>query len=76
MMYVPFHMLEEFARLQEIISHGTTGEVMLHQNRFIMGELCLDNDWDAYLATLERSGLPRLIEIWQYKYDQYRAMQG
>jgi len=76
MMYVPFHLLEEFARLQEVISHGTTGEVMLHQNRFIMGELCLDNDWDAYLATLERSGLPRLIEIWQYKYDQYRAMQG
>jgi len=75
MMYVPFHLLEEFARLSDTLTHVSNGEVMLHQTRFIMGELCLDDDWDDYLATLERLGVDRLVEIWQYKYDQYRAMQ-
>ena len=75
-LWTPFHLLEEFANLQNEVAHQSTGIVMLYQNRFIMGELCLDNDWDAYLASLERAGIGRLVEIWQYKYDMYREMQN
>ncbi len=31
--------------------------------RFITGDLSLDNDWESYLQTLEKAGLPRFLEL-------------
>jgi len=70
--WTPFELLEEFQQLQTHLVGGP-GIVRQYQNRFILGELCLDNDWDAYLASLQRGGIDRLVEIWQIKYDLYRA---
>ena len=74
-LWVPFELLEEFNDLQTFLG-GNSGEVMLWQNYFIMGQRCLDADWDAYLAALERGGIQRLTEIWQIKLDLYYEMQG
>ena len=74
-LWVPFELLEEFNELSGFIG-GNTGEVMLWQNQFIMGDACLDNDWDDYLAALDRLNITRLTEIWQIKLDAYYAMQG
>ena len=74
-LWVPFELLEEFQNLSSNIV-GASGIVRQYQNRFMMGELCLDNDWDAYLASLQRLNVNRLVEIWQIKYDGYRALTG
>ena len=37
---------------------------------FIIGEACLDNDWDMYLATLDGMGLARFVEIHQAAFDE------
>ncbi len=39
--------------------------------QFITGELDIDKDWDAHLATLEKMGLDRLIEIEQTAYTRF-----
>jgi hypothetical protein len=31
---------------------------------FIVGILCLDNDWDNYVAELDRMGLQELLDIY------------
>jgi len=36
---------------------------------FVIGDMSLDNDWDAYVANLEKLGLPRYLEILQNAYD-------
>jgi putative aldouronate transport system substrate-binding protein len=38
--------------------------------RFIVGDLDLDSDWDAYLNELETIGLERYLEIYQTAYDE------
>lgn len=38
--------------------------------QFITGEKSIENDWDEYLAELERMGLSRLLEITQTAYDR------
>ena len=37
--------------------------------RFITGDADIEDDWDDYLAELERIGLPRYIELMQEAYD-------
>ena len=36
---------------------------------FVIGDLSLDNDWDTYVANLEKLGLSRYLEILQNAYD-------
>jgi len=43
------------------------------QARFIVGDLCLENDWDWYIRELNVIGLPRFLEIMQEAYDQRSA---
>ena len=52
-------------------------EIMAYHNeswvKFITGDLNVAADWDEYVATLERMGLNRMVEIAQTVYDrQYR----
>ena len=52
-------------------------EIMAYHNeswvKFITGDLDVAADWDEYVATLERMGLNRMLEIAQTVYDrQYR----
>ena len=37
--------------------------------RFTVGDVDIEDDWDDYLAELERIGLPRYIELMQEAYD-------
>ena len=39
--------------------------------QFITGELDVDKDWDAHIATLKKMGLDRLLEIEQVAYDRF-----
>lgn len=41
------------------------------KTQFITGEMDLDDDWDSYLAELEKMGLKRYLEIEQAAYDRY-----
>lgn len=56
----------EYAKLQTEI--GTYAEEMLL--KFIVGEESLEN-FDKYIAELNKRGLPRLLEIAQEAYDAY-----
>jgi putative aldouronate transport system substrate-binding protein len=41
--------------------------------RFIMGELSVDDDWDAYIAEIKKIGIDKCLEHWQNAYDRYLA---
>lgn len=41
--------------------------------QFISGALDIEENWDAYIASLESSGMERAIEITQAAYDRYLA---
>ena len=41
--------------------------------KFISGALDIEENWDAYIAELETSGIERAIEITQAAYDRYMA---
>ena len=43
---------------------------------FITGQLSLDRDWNTYLATLDRIGLQRYLEIAQSAYTRTMALVG
>ena len=57
----------EYARLQTEISTYAT-EMML---KFIVGQEPLEN-FDAYLAELDKRGLPRYLEMSQVMYERYK----
>ncbi|OUS67694.1 hypothetical protein B1748_35860 [Paenibacillus sp. MY03] len=38
--------------------------------KFIMGNMNLESDWDAYLAAMDRIGLPKIVELMQTAYDR------
>lgn len=40
---------------------------------FILGDMDLDKDWDAYLAELDRIGLPKYLEVSQAAYERTYA---
>lgn len=75
-MYFPLEYTEELTMLKDNIQNTTTGEVSVYRNRFITGELSIDNDWDAYLATLERVGVDRYVELYQMMFDDYLEVQA
>ena len=41
--------------------------------QFISGALDIESNWDAYISSLEASGMERAIEITQAAYDRYLA---
>ena len=41
--------------------------------QFISGALDIESNWDAYISSLEASGIERAIEITQAAYDRYLA---
>jgi putative aldouronate transport system substrate-binding protein len=41
--------------------------------RFIIGDLSVDSDWDAYVAEIEHMGIEQCIEYWQNAFDRYMA---
>ncbi len=41
--------------------------------QFISGALDIESNWDAYISSLESSGIERAIEITQAAYDRYLA---
>ncbi|AEJ61588.1 extracellular solute-binding protein family 1 [Spirochaeta thermophila DSM 6578] len=56
--------LTEFIDLRRTI-HTYVGEAI---DRFIVGDLDVEKDWDAYLKELESLGLPRFMEILEEGY--------
>ena len=75
-LHAPFEFLDEFSRIADDIRNTTTGEVAMFRDRFITGQLCLDNDWQSYLSALNRAGLARYVEINQIMLDRYLDMVG
>ena len=75
-MYFPFEQMDEATRLIDLLRNTATGEINVWRNRFITGEASLDSDWDAYLTSLNRLGLPRYIEMYQAMYDEFVRTQG
>ena len=41
--------------------------------KFMTGEASLENDWDSYLAQLNKLGLPDVLSIQQAAYDKYMS---
>jgi len=41
--------------------------------RFIIGELSVEDDWDAYVAEIKNIGIDKCLEHWQAAYDRYIA---
>jgi putative aldouronate transport system substrate-binding protein len=39
--------------------------------RFIIGDLSVEDDWDAYVAEIENIGIDKCLEHWQAAYDRY-----
>ena len=40
-----------------------------------MGELDIENDWDAYVSNIENYGVDTYIEIYQEAYDLIQAVE-
>ena len=60
--------MEELDTISSITSDLTTySEELL--TKLILGQQSMD-DWDTYMAALERLGLDQLIEINQARYDR------
>jgi len=55
------------AESAELVDLQTTLDsfVVESQARFIVGDLCLDNDWDWYIRELQVMGLPRFLQLQQ-----------
>ena len=62
---------EELSTLMvSIISH-----VQQATTRFIVGDMCIDNDWDAFVRGLEGLNVARYVEIHQEGADNLLAMR-
>ncbi|NLL35729.1 MAG: ABC transporter substrate-binding protein, partial [Clostridiales bacterium] len=54
--------------------HGDINTYVIEQiPRFIIGDLSVEDDWDAYVAEIEHMGIEQCIEYWQNAYDRYMA---
>ena len=71
-LFIPSDLLTEFAHLQTSIN--TFVEESLA--RFIIGDLCLDNDWYRYLEDLNNLGLVRYLYIVQTTYNNSPFVTG
>lgn len=43
--------------------------------KFITGDMSLENDWDAYVSTLNQMGAERYLEIRQIQYERYSGAE-
>ena len=75
-LYFPMQYMDELTRLKDTLQNRTTGEVAVHRDRFITGELSLDRDWDNYLALLRRVGVDRYVQLYQIIYDDFLKLQA
>lgn len=41
--------------------------------RFVTGDLNLDTDWDTYITTMKNMGMDEMVDIYQRRYDKYKA---
>ena len=41
--------------------------------KFITGELSIEQEWENYLNSLDKMGLPDVLEVYQAAYDRYQA---
>jgi putative aldouronate transport system substrate-binding protein len=56
--------------------HGDINTYVIEQiPRFIIGDLSVEDDWDAYIAEIEKMGIDKCLEYWQAAYDRYMARQ-
>jgi putative aldouronate transport system substrate-binding protein len=56
--------------------HGDINTYVIEQiPRFIIGDLSVEDDWDAYIAEIEKMGIDKCLEHWQNAYDRYMARQ-
>lgn len=65
-------MDEEQSRILSRLQSTITDYVNESRAKFIVGELDLDRDWNAYLATLEAMGIKTYIELYQQVFDVSR----
>lgn len=61
-------VVDEFSSLKSDISNYIKNAM----SQFITGQLDIEKDWDSYIDTLNKMGLPRLIEIEQEAYDDFK----
>ncbi|MCL2707667.1 MAG: extracellular solute-binding protein [Defluviitaleaceae bacterium] len=56
-----------------ILNTDMWNTMALAQNEFVTGVRDVEKDWDAYLAELNRMGLPRFLEISQLVYNNSKG---
>ena len=61
---------EELATLMVAIRN----HVLQGTTRFIVGDLCLDNDWESYVRGLDNLNVARYVEIHQLGFEAMRAL--
>jgi putative aldouronate transport system substrate-binding protein len=80
--YMPHIVWPTFSLTQEevgiTVAEGT--DITTHFREsvvgFVHGRLCLNNDWDAYVARYNAMGLARLRGVYQGAYDRFLATGG
>ena len=71
-----FTFLEEEIRVLSTVGVDIRTYVIESLTGFVNGSLCIEEDWDTYISTLDRIGLPRLMSALQSAYDRYLAHGG
>ena len=69
--YPAVYFTEEEVKERGILYTDVYNYLVSAKAQFITGELDVDKDWDAHIATLKKMGLDRLIEIEQAAYDRF-----
>jgi len=69
----PMYTVEELQRIQHIIP-TLEDFVDEHIALFVTGRLCIDNDWDNYIAAINGIGLPVLLQTAQAAFDRLMAL--
>lgn len=64
-LFIPEEENAEYAQIKLTIDSYVAESL----NKFVTGEMNLENDWDVYVQTLNSMGLPRYLEILQSAYD-------
>ena len=69
----PIFTVEEMEQIQHIVTI-LPDFVEQHLAQFITGQMCIENDWDAYLSALNGIGLPVFLQIAQDAFDRLMAL--
>ena len=77
---VPFFPIVEMkytaAEMDTINLFGVDVDLFAREQRarFIAGIDCIEDDWDAYVSTIQGMGLAQLQAVYQAAYDRWRAV--